>query len=215
MVLIEIPLSHKNSSEGALPTPGLTPTILRHETFCHYTTEETPPAYKPHSGIEDSIRNNLSSSGLAICSEWSKAQLLLVPSNLLVQQIETLAATYAGKEVWVIGPEHGWEKWKVIADKFDMLHLGNFIVSTTIRKLITVPQQDAPDSVITPAMSRLFNPNFTLIPTAVPLPKVTRSPLSSAGAAVIPALDKPYIMVVDDNHIVSFGCRRKYVIPIR
>jgi hypothetical protein len=136
-----------------------------------------------------------------------------VPSNLPVQQIESIAAKYAGKEVWVVGPEHGWGKWKVIADKFDMLHLGNFIVSTTIRRLITLPQPDAPDSGITPAMSRLFNSNFAVAPTVVTMPKVRRSPLSFAGAGVIPSSDTPYIMVVDDNHIVSFPCRSNRGLP--
>ncbi|KAJ9101890.1 hypothetical protein QFC21_003230 [Naganishia friedmannii] len=206
VVLIEIPLSHRSSSEGPLLTPGLTPTLLRHDDFCHYANDDTlPTTPKPHSGIENSIRNNLLSSGLAICSQWYKAQLLLVPSNLPIQQIESIAATYVGKEVWVIGPEHGWEKWKVIADKFDMLHLGNFIVSTAIRKFITVPQTEASQSGITPAMSRLFDPKFALTTIAAPMPKMNRAPLSVAGDAVVANLDKPYIMVVDDNHIVSFS----------
>ncbi|KAJ9116857.1 hypothetical protein QFC22_004514 [Naganishia vaughanmartiniae] len=201
VVLIEIPLSQKHSSEGTLPTPGLTPTALRHNNFCHYATDETPSKSKPHSGIENSIRDNLLSSGLTICPDWTKSHLVLVPSNLPDQEVNRISTTFSGKEVWVIGPEAGWEKWKTMADKFDMLHLGNFIVSTTIRKLITVPQMDAPESSITPAMSRLLNPNFTLASTAVPTSKLKRSPLSTAGASISPDLNKPYIMVVDDNHI--------------
>lgn len=201
MVLIEVPLSQKTSPEGPLPTPGLTPTLLRHGDFSYYTTNEVPATPKPHSGMENSMQYALLSSGLAISSEWSKAQLLIVPSNLPVQKIESIATTYVGKEVWVVGSADSWEKWRPIADRFDTLHLGNLIVSTTIRKLITAPQADTSDSSITPAMSRLFNSNIKSIPSVVPLPIVNRSPPSDAGIPHDP--ETPYIMVVDDNHIVS------------
>ena len=181
-------------------TPDITPVPLRIAYFAFLT----PSANL--SLLESTLEGELESLGLRSSSEkWDRthrAQLLVVRGNVPLAQIDEIAETFQGKEIWTIGSDYAQEDWTVAAEKFSIRHLGNLIYTAAIERLI-VSQPGSCESSI----SQTASPVDKLFPT------FSLTDMGTSGHSLQADVDattaEPYIMVVDDNLIVSPMLRAK------
>jgi hypothetical protein len=177
-------------------TPEITPSPLRITEFAFFASDTDL------SLLEQTAKRELKSLGLrSFCESWHDAQLLIVRGNVSMAEIDEIATTFRGKEIWTIGSAYTHEEWAAASDKFPTCHLGNLIFTTTIQQLISSPAtNDKPVISPTSPAFKLF-PNFSLSNTLSTVPERNNG---AAPSATTPPLSlEPYIMVVDDNLIVS------------
>lgn len=137
-----------------------------------------------------------------VVQNWPHAELLIVRGNIPLAEVDEIAKTFSGKEIWTIGSGYAHEDWSAAMEKFPICHLGNVIFTTAIQQLISSPPAASAITAIHPTspVFELF-PHLSLTKPTLTAPRSSLQVDIKASARTLPV--GPYIMVVDDNLIVS------------